>query len=241
MRGAWLVGWLVVAAAISGCASSGTVPRPQPFPGANVPAVSPEEPPPPSAGATLPSAGLIATALALRGIPYLNGGVEPTRGFDCSGFVQWVFAQHGRSLPREVREQYDEGSSIDRDEVQAGDLVFFETVSRGPSHVGIALGEGEFVHAPSSRGVVRVENYTSSRYWAPRWVGARRISRSDQSRSRISRQLLTGSEILPGAPVRTIPRALRRRRRHAGSNVVALSASPPMLNPMTTMSHNGRW
>ena len=174
-RGAWLVTLILVATAVGGCASSGTVPRPRPFPGANVPPVSPEEPPPPSAGATLPSAGLIATALALRGIPYLNGGVEPTRGFDCSGFVQWVFAQHGTPLPREVREQYDEGTSIDRDEVRPGDLVFFETVSRGPSHVGIALGDGQFVHAPSSRGVVRIESYTSSRYWAPRWVGARRI------------------------------------------------------------------
>ena len=142
----------------------------------------------PPASAPLPSVGplygiagspgvAIATALALRGIPYLNGGVEPTRGFDCSGFVQWVFAQHGRSLPREVREQYDEGSSIDRDEVQAGDLVFFETVSRGPSHVGIALGEGEFVHAPSSRGVPS-EGATSRSGSArsSRWTGARRCA-----------------------------------------------------------------
>jgi cell wall-associated NlpC family hydrolase len=112
--------------------------------------------------------------LALRGAPYLNGGSEPSRGFDCSGFVQWVFAQHGTPLPREVREQYQAGKRIDRNEVQPGDLVFFETVSRGPSHVGIALGGGEFVHAPSSRGVVRVERYTGS-YWAPRWVGARRV------------------------------------------------------------------
>ena len=181
-RGAWLIPLLLVAAVVSGCASSGTVPRPQPFPGANIPAVSPEEPSPPSPGeAAFPSTGLIATALALRGTPYLNGGVEPTRGFDCSGFVQWVFARHGTSLPREVREQYDEGTPIDRDEIQAGDLVFFQTVSRGPSHVGIALGEGEFVHAPSSRGVVRVENYSSSRYWASRWIGARRISGSGRS------------------------------------------------------------
>jgi cell wall-associated NlpC family hydrolase len=88
--------------------------------------------------------------------------------------VQWVFAQHGTTLPREVREQYDAGKKIDDDEVQAGDLVFFHTVSRGPSHVGIALGAGEFVHAPSSRGVVRVERYTSG-YWAERWIGARRV------------------------------------------------------------------
>jgi cell wall-associated NlpC family hydrolase len=87
--------------------------------------------------------------------------------FDCSGFVQWVFAQHGTALPREVRDQYDAGSTIKVKEVRAGDLVFFTTVSRGASHVGIALGDGEFVHAPSSRGVVRVERYTSG-YWAGR-------------------------------------------------------------------------
>jgi cell wall-associated NlpC family hydrolase len=117
---------------------------------------------------------LVVTALAFRGTPYRNGGSDPA-GFDCSGFVQWVFARHGARLPREVREQFLVGERIESDEVQAGDLVFFETVSRGASHVGIAIGGGEFVHAPSSRGVVRVERYTSS-YWAPRWVGARRIS-----------------------------------------------------------------
>jgi cell wall-associated NlpC family hydrolase len=119
----------------------------------------------------------VVTALSLRGIPYLNGGSEPSRGFDCSGFVQWVFAQHGTALPREVRDQYDAGSTIKVKEVRAGDLVFFTTVSRGASHVGIALGDGEFVHAPSSRGVVRVERYTSG-YWAGRWVGARRVDLS---------------------------------------------------------------
>jgi cell wall-associated NlpC family hydrolase len=63
---------------------------------------------------------------------------------------------------------------VDRENVRAGDLVFFETVSRGASHVGIALGNDQFVHAPSSRGVVRVERYTSG-YWADKWLGARRI------------------------------------------------------------------
>ena len=154
-------------AVVGGCATSGNVPRPRPFPT-------------PTSTVEIPAAGpeLIATALALRGTPYLNGGSEPTRGFDCSGFVQWVFAQHGAALPRETRSQYDEGKKIDRDEVEPGDLVFFETVSRGPSHVGIALGAGEFVHAPSSRGIVRVERYTSD-YWASRWVGARRITASN--------------------------------------------------------------
>ena len=117
---------------------------------------------------------LVTTALTLKGTPYRNGGTDPS-GFDCSGFVQWVFAQHGTGVPREVRDQYRVGEEVDEDEVQPGDLVFFETVSKGASHVGIAIGNGEFVHAPSSRGVVRVERYTSG-YWAQRWVGARRVS-----------------------------------------------------------------
>lgn len=174
LRFGWPVVALLASVIVAGCASSGTSPRPQPFPGANTPA-----PPEARNPESIPqnTTDLIATAMALRGTPYRNGGTEPSRGFDCSGFVQWVFAQHGATLPRETREQYDEGHKVHRDEVQAGDLVFFQTVSRGPSHVGIALGAGQFVHAPSSRGVVRVENYTNG-YWASRWVGARRISKS---------------------------------------------------------------
>jgi cell wall-associated NlpC family hydrolase len=106
-------------------------------------------------------------------VPYRNGGSDPS-GFDCSGFVQYVFARFGTALPREVRDQYQAGKPIDLDEVEAGDLLFFETVSRGASHVGMAVGGGQFVHAPSSRGVVRVERYSVS-YWASRFVGARRI------------------------------------------------------------------
>jgi cell wall-associated NlpC family hydrolase len=124
-------------------------------------------------GVTVAVTPLLATALSYRGIPYRNGGSDPS-GFDCSGFVQWVFAQQGRKLPREVRDQYQIGKEIDRDEVQPGDLVFFETVSRGASHVGIALGGDEFIHAPSSRGVVRIEKYSIA-YWDSRWVGARRL------------------------------------------------------------------
>jgi cell wall-associated NlpC family hydrolase len=172
-RAAWLFSVLLASAWATGCASGGAVPRPLPFPGANPPPASPDDSRPDST-VSVPPAGLLATALALRGTPYLNGGSEPSRGFDCSGFVQWVFAQHGASLPRETRKQYDEGDGVDRDEVQPGDLVFFQTVSRGASHVGIALGNGAFVHAPSSRGVVRVERYTSG-YWSSRWVGARRV------------------------------------------------------------------
>jgi cell wall-associated NlpC family hydrolase len=107
-------------------------------------------------------------------MPYRNGGSQPSDGFDCSGLVQWVFAQHGTVLPRDVRQQFDAGRKIDADEVKPGDLVFFKTVSKGASHVGIAIGGDEFVHAPNSRGVVRVESLSNT-YWSKRWVGARRI------------------------------------------------------------------
>jgi cell wall-associated NlpC family hydrolase len=164
----------LMAVASGACASRGVVPRP--FPGAATPPG--ERTKPPAEVTAEPSAiasEVVATALALKGIQYRNGGSEPTQGFDCSGLVQWVFAQHGTSLPRETREQYVVGKKIDDDEIRPGDLVFFETVSKGPSHVGIALGNGEFVHAPSSRGVVRVENFKTSEYWSRRWIGARRI------------------------------------------------------------------
>ena len=117
---------------------------------------------------------MVATALAFRGVPYRNGGSDPT-GFDCSGLVQYVFAQVGTPLPRETREQFRVGRDVQPSEILPGDLVFFETVSRGPSHVGVAIGGGEFVHAPTSRGVVRVERLASS-YWSTRLLGVRRVA-----------------------------------------------------------------
>jgi len=169
---------LVVAA---GCAAKGPVTAtPRPFPGAAVPPRALPEDVRTAEPITIQPA-VVSLALSLRGIPYRNGGSD-LAGFDCSGFVQWVFAHNGLALPREVKEQYRVGRDIETDNVKAGDLVFFETVSPGASHVGIALGGGEFVHAPSSRGVVRVERYTSG-YWSDRWVGARRVTASAEPAS----------------------------------------------------------
>lgn len=178
---------ILLALAATACApKGGVVATPRPFPGAAVPPRStPVEPRPSTPGVEPPAlAGaepaiqpaVIALALSLRGTPYRNGGSDPS-GFDCSGFVQWVFAQQGMALPREVRQQYLVGEDIESIDVRPGDLVFFETVSKGASHVGIALGDGTFVHAPNSNGVVRVERYTTG-YWADRWIGARRVSSS---------------------------------------------------------------
>jgi cell wall-associated NlpC family hydrolase len=116
---------------------------------------------------------LVGTALALRGIPYRDGGSDPS-GFDCSGFTQYVFAQHGLVLPREVRDQFRLGKAVKPEELAAGDVIFFTTTGPGPTHVAIAIGGDQFVHAPSTTGVVRVERLGSS-YWAPRYLGAKRI------------------------------------------------------------------
>jgi cell wall-associated NlpC family hydrolase len=113
------------------------------------------------------------TALELRGTPYRNGGADPN-GFDCSGFVWYVFARHGLSVPRTVDDQWRVGTEVQPSDLEPGDLVFFSTTSRGASHVGIVIGGDSFVHAPSSSGVVRVERLGAS-YWASRYVGARRI------------------------------------------------------------------
>jgi cell wall-associated NlpC family hydrolase len=135
----------------------------------------PREIPPPAEGATvLDVAALIDTALRLRGVPYRNGGSDPA-GFDCSGFTQYVFSQYHVLLPREVRTQFDIGVPVAPDRIARGDLLFFSTTEPGPSHVGIALDEDQFVHAPSSNGVVRVERRHAG-YWASRFVGARRVT-----------------------------------------------------------------
>lgn len=158
------------ALAAAGCASTGAVPRPFPTPGSTqaIPAM-PQEPQalPPEPPA------LLATALALLGTPYVLGGSTP-EGFDCSGFTQWVYAQHGLLLPRDTRAQFEYGEEIDPDELQPGDLMFFKTAGRRVSHVAIALDRDRFVHAPNSRGVVRVESLGQP-YWNRRFLGARRV------------------------------------------------------------------
>lgn len=119
-----------------------------------------------------PGAEVARTATALLGTPYRDGGQDPS-GFDCSGFVHYVFARHGLVAPRDVRRLWTWGAAITADEIRAGDLLFFATAGSGPSHVTIAIDRERFVHAPSARGVVRIESRASA-YWAKRFVGARR-------------------------------------------------------------------
>ncbi|TSE25803.1 Murein DD-endopeptidase MepH [Tepidimonas aquatica] len=122
---------------------------------------------------------LIDTALGLVGVPYRMGGSSPQAGFDCSGFVRYVYANTlGLMLPRRAVEQAQAAQPVARDQLQPGDLVFFNTMRRAFSHVGVYLGDGKFVHAPSKGDRVKVSSL-DDRYWARRYNGARRVALPD--------------------------------------------------------------
>lgn len=119
-----------------------------------------------------PIRGVLGTAQRFMGVPYVWGGEDPS-GFDCSGFVQYVYAMHGVRLPRTADIQFNAGRSVPRGKEQPGDLVFFETYAPGASHVGIYMGGGSFIHA-SSVGFVRISSLSED-YFQSRYLGARRV------------------------------------------------------------------
>ena len=174
---------LLAAAALAASSCAQNAPRVRVLPPALPPAAY--EPAPPGA-APAPTPTLAATAAGLEtariarslvGAPYREGGALPD-GFDCSGLVNYVFARQGVAVPRDVRRQALAGEPVDRVNLAPGDLVFFATTGSGPTHVGIAVGNGQFIHAPKSGGVVRVESMSAA-YWASRFVTARRVSGSE--------------------------------------------------------------
>jgi cell wall-associated NlpC family hydrolase len=119
---------------------------------------------------------MVLTAMNFLGVPYRRGGTTVETGFDCSGFTRQVFSTSiGLVLPRRADEQARAAGlvSVKRDQLEPGDLVFFNTLRRNFSHVGIYVGEGKFIHAPRTGGEVRVEDMRFV-YWAKRFTGARR-------------------------------------------------------------------
>lgn len=119
-----------------------------------------------------PPARVVEISLQFRGVPYRWGGQTPN-GADCSGFVEEVFRLGGHRLPRMVDAQFHATQAVANDEIRPGDLVFFSTYEPGPSHVGIYLGDGLFVHASSSNGVT--ESRLDETYYSQRYLGARRL------------------------------------------------------------------
>ncbi len=122
------------------------------------------------------ASGLVLNAMGFLGVPYKFGGNSAETGFDCSGFVRAVFEESvGKVLPRRADEQAAATQPIERGELKPGDLVFFNTMRRAFSHVGIYVGDGKFIHSPRSGSTVRVEDMRKS-YWETRFNGARRVT-----------------------------------------------------------------
>ena len=126
----------------------------------------PPAPPPPAAKYS----GVVQTAMNFLGVPYVWGGASPSGGFDCSGFVLYVYAQHGVSLPHHAATQFNYGTPVTRSQLQPGDLVFFN----GLGHNGMYIGDDKFVHAPHTGDVVKISSLNDS-WYAATWVGARRL------------------------------------------------------------------
>jgi cell wall-associated NlpC family hydrolase len=148
-----LVG-LIAVLTVAGCASA--TPR-----GASLPPVS--------TGLSATQSRIVSTALKQVGAPYARGGSSPA-GFDCSGFVMFVYRRVGVSLPHNAEKQYRVGSPVARDRLQPGDIVFFDRLG----HSGIYIGGGRFVHATKPGDVVKVSGIDES-WYRRRWVGARRV------------------------------------------------------------------
>jgi cell wall-associated NlpC family hydrolase len=117
---------------------------------------------------------LLAFAMKLRDIRYHRGGRAPSTGFDCSGFVRYVFIHSiGLDLPTNSASQFLAGLKVKRNEMKTGDLVFFRTRGKAVSHVGIYIDNGQFIHSPSAGKTVRVDSLNEA-YWAQHFVGAKR-------------------------------------------------------------------
>lgn len=127
----------------------------------------------PTATEAATSNDLVSTAKKYLGTPYKWGGTT-TSGFDCSGYVQFVFAKNGVNLPRTTGQQMATGSAVSKSNLQVGDLVFFNTSGKGVSHVGIFIGSNNFIHASTSKGVM-VSSINDPYYWGSKYIGAKRV------------------------------------------------------------------
>jgi cell wall-associated NlpC family hydrolase len=129
---------------------------------------------------------LVVAAMGAIGVPYRRGGNSYDSGFDCSGFVRAVYNQTlGLLLPRQAAQQAAATQVIDREQLQPGDLVFFNTLRRDYSHVGIYVGDNKFIHSPKPGAAVRIEDMRM-KYWTRRFDGARRVAEAQDASAQLS-------------------------------------------------------
>jgi cell wall-associated NlpC family hydrolase len=151
----------------------------------------------------LKASELVVHAIGFLGVPYQRGGNTAETGFDCSGFVKAIYEQTiGLVLPRRAEQQAAATQNIDQKDLVPGDLVFFNTMRRAFSHVGIYIGDGKFIHSPKPGSEVRVESLAAA-YWNRRFDGARRVNTSQDDassavdaalRSRVKSDALSGAQ-----------------------------------------------
>jgi cell wall-associated NlpC family hydrolase len=177
-------------------------------------------------------------ALSLIGVDYKFGGNNPDQGLDCSGFVRYVFQQAtGINLPRTSREQATVGQSVSKEQLQPGDLVFFNTRRFQFSHVGVYLGENRFVHSPSKGGSVEVVNL-DNKYWTKAFNGARRVlgavagsPASAATKKPSSQTVATRTTVSPVAPVAlTAPAAANMTNETSRSTTAHPPGGPAWVN-----------
>ena len=142
---------------------------------------------------------LVENAMGFLGVRYLRGGNSAETGFDCSGFVRATYEQTiGLLLPRRAEQQAAATEKIERSDLKPGDLVFFNTMRRAFSHVGIYVGNGQFIHAPRSGSEVRLESMTIG-YWQSRFNGARRVAGEASAQTLQKLQSLAAAAAAPAA------------------------------------------
>ncbi len=192
-----------VALAAGGCASKTEYP-----PGTHLPPVNMTD------VATGKAADVVRTARSLKGNRYHWGGTSPQSGFDCSGLVWYVYRQHGIQLPRVSWQQYQVGTPVSYSQIQAGDLIFYNINKGNKSlHVGIATGDGTFIHAPSS-GKRVTESPLNNNYWRKHYIGARRLYLGAPARN-------SGTSDCVADPVLILNVALLRLRLKQGRRLAA--------------------
>lgn len=190
-----------------------------------------------------PAARVVKTARSFEGLPYVWAGKSPTKGFDCSGFVHEVLRLNGYSVPRMADDQFYKSSRVSRDALRPGDMVFFETYMPGPSHVGLYLGQDEFIHASSGGRGVTISSL-KTRYYADRFLGGGRPSgwqqegRQRRSASRAPKESVTAIGKTPAVTAKSAlerassspPRTRTAAQRSAPQSTPTL-ASRPFANP----------
>ncbi len=185
-------------------------------------------------------------AMSLVGIPYRYGGNTPDSGFDCSGLVRYVVARAaGVNLPRTTADMSGVGTPLARDDLASGDLIFFNTTGRAHSHVGIYVGQGQFVHAPNTGGTVRLESLYIP-YWARRIDGVRRVAANkapagnttyvNRSAPADLAQTPAAATPLPGVPVATTNMAPNRPLTAATPSPMDIAPQVPAPSRTATLA-----